>query len=105
YAPFVVSPNGDIRNLKTKIDDSRLVQRMQMLASLEQNFVSQNRGEAAADHAKILDKTLALMTSEQMAAFKVDSEPSEVRDRYGRTGFGNGCLMARRLIETGTPFV
>ena len=45
------------------------------------------------------------MTSEQMKAFKVDEEPEAVRERYGTAGFGRGCLMARRLVEQGVPFV
>ena len=45
------------------------------------------------------------MTSEQMAAFKVRQEPQEVQERYGTDGFGRGCLMARRLVEAGVPFV
>ena len=57
------------------------------------------------DHVKVLDKTWNLMTSKQMEAFKVNTEPQAVRDRYGNTGFGRGCLMARRLVEAGVPFV
>jgi len=45
------------------------------------------------------------MTSEQMEAFKVNQEPQEIRDAYGTSGFGKGCLMARRLVEVGVPFV
>ena len=105
YAPFVVSSNGDVRNLKMNVDQARLMQRMQALASLEKGFISENRGGSASDHAKILDKTLALMTSKQMEAFKVTKEPKEVQDKYGTTGFARGCLMARRLVEQGVPFV
>jgi uncharacterized protein (DUF1501 family) len=105
YAPFVVGSDGNVRNLDMGIDQARLMQRMEMLASLEKNFISQNRGESAKDHAKILEKTLSLMTSKQMAAFKVSQEPEAVRERYGTTGFGRGCLMARRLVEQGVPFV
>jgi uncharacterized protein (DUF1501 family) len=54
---------------------------------------------------KVLDKTVKLMTSDQMKAFKVMEEPAEVREKYGTTGFGRGCLMARRLVEMGVPFV
>jgi len=54
---------------------------------------------------KVLDKTVKLMTSDQMKAFKVMQEPAEVREKYGNTGFGRGCLMARRLVEMGVPFV
>jgi uncharacterized protein (DUF1501 family) len=38
-------------------------------------------------------------------AFDLSKEPSSVRDRYGRTRFGQSCLMARRLIEAGVRFV
>ncbi len=54
---------------------------------------------------KILKKTVSLMTSKQMEAFKVAKEPAEMLDKYGRTAFGRGCLMARRLVEAGVPFV
>src|SRR5688572_507295 len=118
YAPFVVGTDGNVRNLNMGIDQERLMQRMQMLASLEKGFVEQKRGESASDHAKILDKTLSLMTSKQMAAFKIDSESAAVKERYGVTppagaamgmrrggAFGRGLLMARRLVEAGVSFV
>ncbi len=105
YAPFVVNSNGNVRNLQTSLDQQRLQERMTMLASLEKGFIKQDRGQLAADHAGVLDKTLSLMTSQQMEAFKVQDEPEEVRNRYGDTGFGRGCLMARRLVEQGVAFV
>ena len=105
YSPFVVSSSGQVRNLKMDVDQQRLMDRMNMLANLERSFISQNRGQAAEDHAKILNKTLSLMTSKQMDAFKVTQEPQEVQDRYGTSGFARGCLMARRLVEVGVPFI
>ncbi|MBI2825764.1 MAG: DUF1501 domain-containing protein [Planctomycetia bacterium] len=105
YAPFVVDANGEVRNANSWLKEDRLAQRMHMLASVEKTFIAQNRGEAAIDHSKVLDKTLALLTSKQMSAFKVNTEPKEVRERYGNSGFANGCLMARRLVEQGVPFV
>ncbi|HXT60441.1 MAG TPA: DUF1501 domain-containing protein [Pirellulales bacterium] len=116
YAPFVVDTNGDVRNLKFDLDEARLKQRMLTLSAIESNFIAQGRGEVPVDHAKILDKTVSLMTSKQMAAFKTDKEPKEVLERYGVTGgagrgmggnpgFARGCLMARRLVEEGVPFV
>ncbi len=105
YAPFVVDSNGRVRNLKMNVDQNRLMQRMYMLAALEKSFIAQNRGQAARDHAKVLDKTLSLLTSKQMEAFRVEKEPEAVQERYGRTNFGRGCLMARRLVEVGVPYV
>jgi uncharacterized protein (DUF1501 family) len=105
WAPFVVSSNGQVRNLEMGIEDKRLMQRMAALDMIEKNFISQNRGSASADHEKILKKTLNLMTSDQMEAFKVTKEPKAIQDRYGNDAFGRGCLMARRLVQAGVPFV
>ncbi len=105
WAPFTVDSNGRVRNLDMGIRPDRLTQRMQALSLLEKGFISENRGLAAGEHAKVLNKTLSLMTSSQMEAFKVTSEPTEIQERYGQNGFGRGCLMARRLVESGVPFV
>jgi uncharacterized protein (DUF1501 family) len=111
WAPFAVSSNGQIRDLAMKIDDRRLAQRVAALDLIEGGFIKQTRGgesaagSPASEHQKVLAKTLALMTSEQMDAFKVDKEPKEVKERYGERGFGQGCLLARRLVEAGVPFV
>ncbi len=115
YAPFVVGSNGDVRNLNMGMDQGRSEQRMEMLAEIERGFVGQITGDsdpvnprtitAATDHAKILQKTQNLLTSKQMEAFKVNKEDPKTLERYGKSGFAKGCLMARRLVETGVPFV
>jgi hypothetical protein len=105
WAPFSVNTDGRVQNLDMGIEPDRLTQRMQALRMMETGFIEEGRGLAAAEHAKVLGKTLNLMTSQQMGAFKVDQESDEVKERYGDNNFGKGCLMARRLIETGVPFV
>jgi len=114
YAPFVVNSNGNVRNLKMGVEQQRLAQRMYALRENERRFIGKirggvsakdYRGTAADDHAKVLQKTLNLMTSKQMEAFKVNQEAEAVRERYGTSGFARGCLMARRLVEQGVPFV
>jgi hypothetical protein len=105
YAPFQVDSNGQLRDVRTKVSDKRLSDRMQLLGELETRFIDEERGHAAGEHAKVVDKTYSLLTSKQMTAFRVDQEPQKMRERYGNTGFGRGCLMARRLVETGVPFV
>jgi uncharacterized protein (DUF1501 family) len=105
WAPFSVNSNGQVRNLKMDIEEQRLMQRMAALDAIEKSFIGQKRGSAAEDHQKILRKTLNLMTSDQMEAFKVNKEPAEVIERYGDNNFGKGCLMARRLVEAGVPFI
>jgi hypothetical protein len=105
HAPFVVGYDGQIRNLRLATAEDRLPNRMRMLETIEQGFVRQRRGLTAAEHAKILQKTSSLLGSSQMAAFRVDEEPQTVRERYGAGSFGSGCLLARRLVEAGVPFV
>src|SRR5437764_9257365 len=46
-----------------------------------------------------------MVLSPRTSAFRLDREPEPLRDLYGRSAFGQGCLMARRLIEQGVPFV
>lgn len=105
WAPFTVNSNGQVRDLKTSVDEQRLVQRMTALNLIESRFLAQQRGQAATDHQQVLKKTLELMTSRQMDAFRVDQEPAPMRERYGENDFGRSCLMARRLVEQGVPFV
>ncbi len=105
WAPFTVSSTGRVRNLELELDEERLMQRMAALDLIEKGFIRQNRGPSADDHQKILKKTLDLMTSDQMKAFKVNTEPEAVQERYGKTNLGRSCLMARRLVEAGVPFV
>ncbi len=128
WAPFVVNSNGDVRNLNMPIDAQRLAQRQAMLKGMETQFAahiagvrptalgSDRKNDSAArelelkaglaiDHDKVVNKAWNLMTSKQMEAFRVNQEPPAMREKYGNTGFGRGCLMARRLVEIGVPFV
>jgi uncharacterized protein (DUF1501 family) len=105
WAPFVVDSNGNVKNLDMGIDPARREQRLGMLATIEDRFISERRGPAPEEHRRILEKTVRLMSSRQMEAFKVSQEPAAVRERYGTSGFGRGCLLARRLVEAGVSFV
>ncbi len=105
YAPFQVDSNGRVRNVKANVEEARMMDRMKLLGLLERRFVRENRGPSPTEHAKVLENTLSLLTSSQMQAFQVESETQKIRDTYGNTNFGRGCLMARRLVETGVPFV
>lgn len=105
WAPFNVDSNGRIQNLTANVDESRMQRRLASLQMIESNFISENRGIAAAEHAKVLDKTLQMMTSQQLKAFNVSEEPTEMVEKYGNNNFGRSCLLARRLVEANVPFV
>jgi len=105
YAPFQVDANGNVRDTQMSVPWQRMVDRLKLLEAVETRFINERRGSAAEEHAKVLAKTRDLLTSDQMQAFQVRSEPQEMQTKYGDTNFGRGCLMARRLVEVGVPFV
>ena len=105
WSPFGVDSNGQVRDLQMGLPADRVAQRMQALQLLESNFIDDKRGSIADEHAKVLQKTLNLMSSKQMEAFNVNREETSAQQRYGQNNFGRGCLMARRLVEIGVPFI
>ena len=105
WAPFVVQASGQVPNLAPKVQEGRFARRMAALEMVETNFSRQNRGQAAKDHADVLTKSVEMLTSDQLAAFDVQQEPEAIRERYGSSGFGRSCLLARRLVEAGVPFI
>ncbi len=106
HAPFVVDSNGQIRNANLgNLNLARFRQRLAMLETIETNFIRSDRGEAPQAHRDVYQKAVNLMTSQQMRAFRVDEEDPAVRERYGNDAFGRSMVMARRLVETGVPFV
>ena len=105
WSPFSVTSSGRIRNLNMSLEKPRLLQRMAALQEIESGFASRTRDLPASEHGKVLKKTFDLMTSSQMEAFRVEKEDDKTKERYGTTGFGQGCLLARRLVEAGVPFI
>ncbi|MCW0217544.1 MAG: DUF1501 domain-containing protein, partial [Prosthecobacter sp.] len=51
------------------------------------------------------DDAMAMMKSEDLKAYHITEEPEELRKSYGKEAFGQGCLLARRLVERGVRFV
>jgi uncharacterized protein (DUF1501 family) len=89
----------------TDAERARLDRRYSMLAELE---AYQRTTEAGAMKARdeFYEKAHGIITSPiAKKAFDVGSEPERLRERYGKTMFGQQCLLARRLIESGVQFV
>jgi hypothetical protein len=115
YAPFIVSDNPNSANFSVRdvalprgLAESRFDSRRDVRRELDrmQRFAD----PAAADPVMGLDQNYRqaydLVTSPQaQAAFDIHREPTSVRDRYGRTPFGQRLLLARRLVEAGVPFI
>ncbi|HEY4262626.1 MAG TPA: DUF1501 domain-containing protein [Schlesneria sp.] len=85
-------------------------QRLQDRRSIQQLVNSQTRMLDHSVAARGLDayyeKSLTMLNSSRVReAFNLSAEPQSVRDRYGRTTYGQSCLLARRLVESGVKFV
>ncbi|QJW93737.1 DUF1501 domain-containing protein [Frigoriglobus tundricola] len=79
--------------------------RVGLLEGLDKAFVSDRGGPVATSIRAASARAVRLMRPEAAAAFRLDDEPEATRDAYGRGLFGQGCLLARRLVERGVPFV
>src|SRR6202011_1415461 len=79
--------------------------RIELLQGLEKDFVASHPGVAPHSHQTAYDRAVRLMRTAAASAFRVEEEAPALRDAYGRNLFGQGCLLARRLIERGVPFV
>jgi uncharacterized protein (DUF1501 family) len=72
---------------------------------LQHDFNSAHAGVPVQNRQVAYDRATRLMGSAAARAFNLDEEPAALRDRYGRNLFGQGCLLARRLVERQVPFV
>src|SRR5262249_29885007 len=84
-------------------EKARLERRYAMLSDLDhyQRKVEESAGPVQA-RDEFYEKAHGLITSPAAKrAFDLAGEPARVRDAYGRTTFGQSCLLARRLVEAG----
>jgi len=121
YAPLIVGegnfgppqPNENAdRSLRVQdlarprdITAEQAESRYDLLKGLEDSFISDRPTLVAQSHATAYDRAVRLMQSVGARAFDLSEEPARVRDAYGRGLFGQGCLLARRLVERGVPFI
>jgi hypothetical protein len=79
--------------------------RIELLQSLEKDFAATHPGVSPQSHQTAYDRAVRLMRTAAAKAFNLEEEKDSVRDAYGRNLFGQGCLLARRLVEQGVPFI
>ncbi len=87
--------------VSTKQADARI----DLLREMDQTFAKTHPGAPAISHIAAYDRAVRLIRSDAAKAFNVDEEPEKLREAYGKNLFGQGCLLARRLVERGVPFV
>jgi hypothetical protein len=105
--PFVVqNPDKPPENTEPKVSSDRFRRRLNLLDRLDGAGFGRNGGaDRVRDHRALYQQTAKMILSPHMRAFHLDGEPEPLRDAYGRTPFGQGCLLARRLVEAGVTFI
>jgi hypothetical protein len=116
YAPLTVSGQSDdpqaranlsIENLSppSGVSDDSMESRFRVLKYLQNGFDARHRSDSSQTHLSNYEKAMRMVRTQAHSAFKLEEETDELRDAYGRNRFGQGCLLARRLVERGVPFV
>lgn len=120
YDPLIVGEVGFNRPDSGKLDDLLKVKnlerigdvnaahaaaRTKLLREMQSRFLANSPSRPADSHVSAYDRAVRLMNSGAGKAFDLTEEKKELRDKYGQTLFGQGCLLARRLVERGVPFV
>jgi hypothetical protein len=109
--PFVRPHDGSIdpssvTEVMTQVDGGQIGSRRQLLQTLSDIAPSLQNAAGMRNLDGFRDRAFELLgSSATRDAFDVGREPARVRDQYGRSPFGQNCLLARRLVEAGVPMV
>jgi hypothetical protein len=110
YQPFSAGNPGaagfTVRDVKSPVGEERLRARAELLKLQDAAFRAGDPDGTLAALDEFYERAYDLVSAPAAKkAFDLSQEPDAVKERYGKNGFGMGCLLARRLIEAGTRFV
>ena len=87
------------------VTTNRVLERRALLAALDTLAHEADKPAILKTLDTYQEKAYGLILGDAKEAFDLSAEPDAVRDKYGRHHFGQSCLLARRLVEHGVPFV
>jgi hypothetical protein len=106
YAAFKIDEAGELPpNVRPRVAPDVLRRRLALTGKLDAEFAKQGGADAVAEKREVYDRTAVFVLSPRLGVFDLSKEPDKLRDAYGRTSFGQGCLLARRLVEAGVSFI
>jgi len=109
YAPLPISnPEYGLANsrLPKEVATERFQRKLSLAQRLDQEFVRRYQSNDIRAYGSFYEDAVAMMSSSDLDAFDLKQEPSALREAYGiREQFGQGVLLARRLVEHGVNFV
>lgn len=106
YSSFNVDEAGKLpANVRPVVDEAVMRRRLALAEQFDNEFAAAGAAKEVAEKRSVYDRTTRFVLSPRLSTFDLEQEADPLRDNYGRTEFGQGCLLARRLIETGVSFV
>lgn len=106
YAPLPIhDPEAGLQYASGDASSDLLNKRLALLNKLDGGFRAKFQDINLKSYTDFYDNTLQLMSSDDLTAFKLAEEKDDVREKYGRSKFGQGCLLARRLVEHNVRFI
>lgn len=106
FSPIpILDPQKGLRNTKTRSGSEDLRERLALSEKLSSFFSARYPDQRVKSYREFYDNTLRLLRSKDLDSFDLTKEPVSIREKYGMNKFGQGCLLARRLVETGVRFV
>lgn len=105
-SPIPISnPETGLQNIKPTTSDGQFKKRIGLMDEFDTAFRKKFKSEDVKAYTEFYDETMKLMKSEDLKAFDLSDEPAAVREKYGRNQFGQGALLARRLVQAGVRFI
>lgn len=101
----IADPAAGLQNSAPVGNEAETVRRTELAQSLGGDFLKRTPYRAAAAYQKIHAEAVQLMKSQDLKAFDISQEDARTQSRYGKHTFGQGCLLARRLVEHGVRFI
>lgn len=101
------NPNAGIQNVKAAsyVEQSMYNKRNEIAGKFNKDFLNDFPQKQIRAYTDLYDDAIRLMKSTDLEAFDLTKEDEITREMYGDNNFGQGCLLARRLVETGVRYV
>ncbi|MDF1755721.1 MAG: DUF1501 domain-containing protein [Verrucomicrobiales bacterium] len=101
YEPLAISdPASGLKNSKLRgVDQKEFDHRLELARKFDSEFHEQYNVKKVRAYTQMYDDAVRIMQSKDLNAFNLKDEDEAIRERYGDNSFGQGCLLARRLIE------
>lgn len=101
YEPLAINdPAAGLKNSKIRgMNQEAFDRRLEVAGKFDQEFHQRYDVKQVRAYTQMYDDAVRIMQSSDLAAFDLRQEDEMTRERYGDNAFGQGCLLARRLIE------